>query len=134
MYNMITLSLGNCNLHSNGLIANQAKTEFLVLNQRRKDSHTLDNIVVDDVTVQRTNNTKLLGVMIDDAQDWTVHLSTLRANLNQRLFVIRRIARSIPRNKHAARVWNAATSQIRNASSLGIAKTKINEFCQTLPV
>ena len=34
----------------------------------------------------------------------------------------------------AARVWNAATSQIRNAPSLGIAKTKINEFCKTLPV
>ena len=33
----------------------------------------------------------------------------------------------------AARVWNAAPSEIRNATSLNIAKTEAIKFCKSLP-
>ena len=115
---------------SNGLIANQAKTEFLALNVRNKDSHILDSIVVGDVTVTRTNKTKLLGVMIDDAQDWTEHFNTLRTNLNQRLFVIRRISRIIPRNKLLNIVHSLWLSKLRYGLQLCL-KVRLTEEDKT---
>ena len=38
---------------SNGLIANEAKTEFLLLNEKQKDSQKLKNLMVGEVLVQR---------------------------------------------------------------------------------
>ena len=115
---------------SNGLIANQAKTEFLALNVRNKDSHILESIVVGDVTVTRTGKTKLLGVMIDDAQDWTEHFKTLRSSLNQRLFVIRRISRIIPRNKLINIVHSLWLSKLRYGLQLCL-KVRLTEADKT---
>ena len=115
---------------SNGLIANKAKTEFLALNVRNKNSHVLDSIVVGDVTVMRTDKTKLLGVMIDDAQDWTEHFSALRSNLNQRLFVIRRISRIIPRSKLINIVHSLWLSKLRYGLQLCL-KVRLTEEDKT---
>ena len=49
---------------SNGLIANQAKTEFLLLND--KGDSNLREIRVGETTVQRTSNTKLLGIRMEE--------------------------------------------------------------------
>ena len=38
---------------SYGLIANEAKTEFLLLNEEQKDSQELKNLMVGEVLVQR---------------------------------------------------------------------------------
>ena len=84
---------------SNGLVANQAKTEFLVLNDRDKKNTSLKEIRVGDVTVPRTTHTKLLGVIIEESQGWSRHLAGLEKSLNQRLFLIRRISRQIPHDK-----------------------------------
>ena len=59
---------------SNGLVANKAKTEFLVLNQNDKTSTILSTITVGDQIINRTNDTKLLGVYIEESQEWTVQL------------------------------------------------------------
>ena len=45
---------------SNGLVANQAKTEFMVLNNKEKNS--LMEIQVGNTTVQRTDHTKHLSL------------------------------------------------------------------------
>ena len=34
----------------------------------------------------------------------------------------------------AARVWNTASSQIRNAKSLYVAKKEVGKFCKSLPI
>ena len=73
---------------SNGLVANKAKTEFLVLNEKDKTSTILSTITVGDQIINRTNDTKLLGVYIEESQEWTVHLKNLKSSLNQRLWVI----------------------------------------------
>ena len=62
--------------------------------------------------ISRTS-TKLLGIMIDDAQDWSAHFKTVRTSLNQRLFVIRRIARQIPRDKLINVVHSLWVSKLR---------------------
>ena len=98
---------------SNGLIANESKTEFLLLNEKSNSNPTLTEITVGSTTVKRCNSTKLLGIMIDDAQDWSAHFKTIRTSLNQRLFVIRRIARQIPREKLINVVHSLWVSKLR---------------------
>ena len=96
---------------SNGLIANQAKTEFLLLND--KGDSNLREIRVGETAVQRTANTKLLGIQIEESQEWNAHLKTLKTSLNQRLFVIRRVMRQIPRDKLMTIVHSLWMSKLR---------------------
>ena len=84
---------------SNGLVANQAKTEFLLLNEKKSDLTPLTEIKVGNITVHRTAHTRLLGVQIDDNQGWDTHVNRLISALNQRLFIIRRIAQHLPRDR-----------------------------------
>ena len=84
---------------SNGLVANQLKTEFLVLNEKNKEDGILHQIKVGGTQIERTDSTKLLGINIDDAQDWSNHYKSLKNALNQRLFIIRRVQRQLPKEK-----------------------------------
>ena len=52
---------------SNGLMANKAKTEFLVLNERDKSDPTLKELFFGDEIITRTSHTKLLGMMFIEA-------------------------------------------------------------------
>ena len=47
--------------------------------------------------VQRSCSTKLLGVEIDEKQDWKEHFNSLLNSLNKRTFAIRRISNKIPK-------------------------------------
>ena len=58
---------------------------------------TLTEIQVGGTQIKRTDHTKLLGIQIEESQEWNYHLKSLRSSLNQRLWVIRRVARQIPR-------------------------------------
>ena len=59
----------------------------------------LKEITVGETSVNITQNTKLLGIQIEESQEWNLHLKSLKTSLNQRLFVIRRVMRQIPREK-----------------------------------
>ena len=111
---------------SNGLIANESKTEFLVLNEKGPVTQLLKSIQVGEVEVQRTYSTRLLGAIIDESQDWTDQLNKLKASLNQRLFTIRRIARHIPRNKLISIVHSLWMSKLRYGLQLCI-KVRLTE-------
>ena len=96
---------------SNSLIANQAKTEFLMLNLR--NGNDLTEIRVGDSLVKRSYSTKLLGIKLEETQEWHEHLKTLKSSLNQRLFVIRRIASHLPREKLMSIVHSLWKSKLR---------------------
>ena len=74
---------------SNGLIANQSKTEFLLLNEKTNPTEKLTELKVGDSIIKRSCSTKLLGIQIDEAQTWAKHLKALSSGLNQRLYIIR---------------------------------------------
>ena len=66
-------------------------------------------------TVPRSSSTKLLGVNIDDKQNWHEHFSVLQAALNKRTFNIRRIANQIPKKevmKVVQSIWMSKLSFI----------------------
>ena len=115
---------------SNGLIANQAKTEFLVLNLKNKADSKLESIMVGNSEVQRTNKTKLLGVFLEDSQEWHEHFKQLRCSLNQRLFVIRRISNQIPSEKIMSVVHSLWMSKLRYGLQL-CHKVRLNDSDKT---
>ena len=96
---------------SNGLIANQSKTEFLVLNE--KGNVHLAELRVGDTLIKRNYHTKLLGIQIEESQEWNIHLKSLKGSLNQRLFVIRRVMRQIPKDKLMTIVHSLWMSKLR---------------------
>ena len=98
---------------SNGLVANQGKTEFLLLNEKKKDIFPLNELKVGETLVKRTDHTKLLSVIIEDTQEWNYHQKSLKTSLNQRLFVIRRVSRQIPRDKIMSIVHALWISKLR---------------------
>ena len=97
---------------SNGLVANQKKTEFMVLNEKVKTG-LLDDIAVGDVIIKRTTSTKLLGIYIEESQEWNEHVKALKSTLNQRLFVIRRLMNQIPGPKLMGIVHALWISKVR---------------------
>ena len=57
---------------------------------------------------------------IDDNQDWNSHFKTLKSALNQRLFVIRRVQRQIPKDKIMNVVHSLWVSKLRYGLQLCI--------------
>ena len=98
---------------SNGLVANESKTEFLMLNEKRKNEEPLTEILVGNSLVKKTASTKLLGVIIDENQDWQQQLKTVVTSLNHRLFVIRRIQNQLPKDKLLCVVHSLWMSRLR---------------------
>ena len=89
---------------SNGLAANQNKTVFMLLNMKKLASKNLEEeeqrknmvIKVGNSLVKRSSSTNLLGIMIEESQEWKEHFTTTINALNNRTFAIRRIADQIP--------------------------------------
>ena len=109
---------------SNGLVANQSKTEFLVLNSKEKNP--LTEITVGNSVVLRTDHTKLLGIIIEESQEWNHHFKSLKSSLNQRLFMIRRIKNQIPGTKLISIVHCLWISKLRYGLQL-CSKVRMHE-------
>ena len=98
---------------SNGLVANPAKTDFMMLNQGKKDEETKLKIKVGQSEVEQSKSSKLLGIVMDDDQKWKSHFkgkNGLISSLNHRLFLIRRIEKQIPEEnlkKVVDSLWNS---------------------------
>ena len=98
---------------TNSLVANQTKTKFLLLNKKNKTNEPVTEILVGQSLVRRTFSTKLLGVMIDENQDWLVQLKGVTSSINQRLFIIRRIQNHLPQDKLLCVVHSLWMSRLR---------------------
>ena len=60
---------------SNGLVANQSKTEFLLLDEKNNSEPSLTEVRVGNATINRTDHTKLLGIQIEESQEWNKHIN-----------------------------------------------------------
>ena len=111
---------------SNGLVANPSKTTFMVLNQKSRD---LLKVKVGECEITQVRTTKLLGMNIDDDQEWKSHFfgkGGLIPSLNKRLFCIRRLKNHIGSkalNRVAESIW---TSKARYGLQL-CTEVRLNE-------
>ena len=69
---------------SNGLVANQAKTVFMVLNMKKQCDKQLaaEGISVGGTTVKPDSHTKLLGMTIESNQGWNEHFKGPNSLIN----------------------------------------------------
>ena len=86
---------------ANGLVANASKTVFMFLNLTKKEAEEelTKEIEVGTSIVKRSDTTKLLGMEIDEHQNWNEHFNGLVYALNKRTFAIRRISNMISKKK-----------------------------------
>ena len=103
------------------------KMEFLLINEKKVNNEPeLTEIVVGESTIKRTDHTKLLGIQIQESQEWTEHLKCLTSSLNQRLFVIQRVAPQTPKSKLMNIVHSLWVSKLRYGLQL-CTKVQINQ-------
>ena len=69
--------------------------------------------MVGDAKVERSSDTKLLGIIIDDKQKWNEHFSELTNALNKRTFAIRRVSNQIPKTEVLRVVQSLWMSKLR---------------------
>ena len=69
---------------SNGLVANAAKTVFMILNLTKTEAENeiAKSIEIDGTRVERSTETKLLGVSIDEKHNWKEHFSGTNGLVN----------------------------------------------------
>ena len=69
---------------SNGLMANASKTVLMILNmtQLEKESELAKEIQVGHTSVPRSTATKLLGITIDEKQNWKEHFTGTNGLIN----------------------------------------------------
>ena len=78
---------------SNGLVANESKTVFMMINSKKSREEQVRKIMICNSEVTESTSSKLLGMVIDNDLKWKGHIyekGGVLSSLNQRLFTIRR--------------------------------------------
>ena len=87
---------------SNGLVANESKTVFMMINSKKSREEQLRKIMICNSEVTESTSSKLIGMIIDNDLKWKGHIygkGGVLSSLNQRLFTIRRLSNHIHLNK-----------------------------------
>ena len=116
---------------SNGLVANASKTTLMFLNNKRnsEDQNLNHTIQIGEATITQEKNAKLLGITLDDTQDWTTQITGtggMIPSLNSRLFIIKRLSKALSKNRLTKLVDSLYTSKIRYGLQL-FGKVRIEE-------
>ena len=89
---------------------------ILNLTKAEAENELAKGIEIDGTLVERASETKLLGIIIDDKQNWKEHFSGangLVKALNKRTFCIRRIRNQLPRKELIKVVQSLWMSRLR---------------------
>ena len=82
--------------------------------------------MVGGTIVSRTTHIKLLGIIIEESQEWSNHFNNLKSSLNSRLFIIRRLKNQIPSSKIISIVHSLWMSKLRYGLQL-CTKVRLTE-------
>ena len=83
----------------NKLSLNIARTNFILFG-RYTHQHDVA-IIINDVTIQRVQATKFLGVLIDQSLNWKNHIKMVKSNLSKVASVMYQVSHCIDHSKHA---------------------------------
>ena len=53
-------------------------------------------LTIDNITIEQTDKTKFLGIIINQNLTWTDHFSSLKIQISKNIGVIRRIRKNLP--------------------------------------
>ena len=100
---------------SNNLVANAAKTVFMILRKTR-DASPPRSIRVGPASVLEAENEKLLGLRISKSLAWKDHLTgvnSVHSVIRQRLLLIRRLKYMVPKESLVSIVEGLVLSKVR---------------------
>ena len=97
---------------SNYLVANPAKTEYMVVNRVARDT-SLDHITVEGYTVKAKKSVKVLGLQMTETLAWEGHFKELIKAIKQRLSIFYRTAARLPKACLGPIIHGIVVSKIR---------------------
>ena len=87
-------------LRNNKLLLNVPKSKLMIIGNSRKLKEFANiQLIANDTPLERVQNFKYLGVVIDENLSWKSHIEKLQLKVSQRLGILRRIKHLLP--KHA---------------------------------
>ena len=116
-------------LKANKLSLNVAKTEFMVISSRQKLQPLTDyimNIHIDGVPINQTNQSKSLGLIIDENLSWKAHIHEIFKKVSSGIGALKRVRPFVsmhtaikiykgliePHFDYCSAVWDGLTKQL----------------------
>ena len=75
-------------LNINKLSLNLKKTHFIILRKRRRNFHIDNDLVVDNEKIIMSNNTKFLGVMVDNHLSYESHINHIKGKISRGIDIL----------------------------------------------
>ena len=75
-------------LKTNKLSLNLKKTHFMIFRKRRGQIALSNNLVIDDLVINRTNHTKFLGVMVDQHLTLESHVRYIKGKISRGIGIL----------------------------------------------
>ena len=114
-------------LRNNKLLLNVPKSKLMIIGNSRKLKEFANiQLIANDTPLERVQNFKYLGVVIDENLSWKSHIEKLQLKVTQRPGILRRIKHLLP--KHARIIFvNTMITSLLDYGSLvwGDKKNKI---------
>ena len=85
-------------LKANKLSLNVQKTYYMVFHRAKIKNDQQSNIVMNNVCLQRTNNLKYLGVVIDHKLNWTHHIAYVKNKISKGIGIMYRARNCLTKN------------------------------------
>ena len=77
-------------LKFNRIALNTSKCKYMIFNKSKKNTNVDASIVIDDVTIEKVNQIKYLGVIVDENLSFNLNSENVVKKLNKKLGFIRR--------------------------------------------
>lgn len=81
----------------NKLSLNIKKTNFILFGRKQQDGAS-PKIYIDNTQVEKTNKTKFLGVIINQALTWTDHITVIKQKVQKSVGIISRLRNTLPQS------------------------------------
>lgn len=85
-----TVDLVNNWLSANGLSVNPHKTNYIHFRNYKTEQLNL-NIKINGHLIEKTNETKFLGIILDEHCNWKSHIQNVNKKLNSFVFALKRL-------------------------------------------
>ena len=79
---------------SNGLALNLKKTQYMIFSRQQTD--LTSSLIIANTYIERKNEARFLGVIVDDKLTWTKHIKTLQSKMSRYVGVMYKIKRYLP--------------------------------------
>ena len=82
-------------VNSNGLALNLKKTKYMIFTRKREVNLSL-NVVINKTKIERKNEARFLGVIVDEKLNWTKHIQAIKSKMSKYVGIMYKIKHSIP--------------------------------------